>query len=192
MKTSKEKLIVCVDNAIKELDIEKIQTAMKALNWKWIDVGIPNKKQIVKTIRGLADTAISLWNLEKNPTESSVARSGGFEVMVWDSHDDGPTVQIKFVLEEGSWSWNWGVDGQKETKMWLVETIRYGKPEFGVSIFGVFDDFSLISQAMKEYNDFRGGKYPAYYITEIGKVNPDNDIVGSRILCNVSEEIEIQ
>lgn len=64
--------------------------------------------------------------------------------------------------------------------MWLVEIIRYGNPELGVSIYGVFDDYELIRQTMKEYNIYRGGKYPAYYVTELGPVNPKDDNVGSR------------
>jgi hypothetical protein len=64
--------------------------------------------------------------------------------------------------------------------MWLVEIIRYGNPELGVSAYGVFDCYELIHPTMIEYNLFRGGKYPAYYVTEIGPVNPKNDNVGSR------------
>jgi hypothetical protein len=64
--------------------------------------------------------------------------------------------------------------------MWLVEIIRYGNPELGVSVYGVFDCYELIHPTMTEYNQYRGGKYPAYYVTEIGPVNPKNDNVGSR------------
>lgn len=64
--------------------------------------------------------------------------------------------------------------------MWLVEIIRYGNPELGVSVYGVFDDYELIHSTMTGYNTFRGGKYPAYYVTPIGVVNPKNDNVGSR------------
>jgi hypothetical protein len=64
--------------------------------------------------------------------------------------------------------------------MYLVEIIRYGNPELGVSVYGVFDNVELLHQTMKEYNQYRGGKYPAYYVTPIGEVNPKNDNVGSR------------
>jgi hypothetical protein len=70
-------------------------------------------------------------------------------------------------------------------KMWLVEIIRHGNPELGVYIYGVFDDYERIHSTMTEYNQFRGGKYPAYYVTPIGVVNPEVDEVGSRKLYEI-------
>jgi len=72
-------------------------------------------------------------------------------------------------------------------KMWLVEIVRYGNPELGVSVYGVFDNYELIRPTMKEYNNYRGGKYPAYYVTPIGPVNPKDDNVGSRTLYEVKD-----
>lgn len=70
--------------------------------------------------------------------------------------------------------------------MWLVEIIRYGNPALSfVSIYGVFDDYELIHPTMVEYNKYRGGKYPAYYVTPIGVVNPKDDNVGSRKLYKI-------
>lgn len=71
--------------------------------------------------------------------------------------------------------------------MWLVEIIRYGDTDLGVSVYGVFDNYDLIHKTMTEYNSYRAGKYPAYYVTEIGPVNPKDDSVGSR----TRHEVEI-
>ena len=54
---------------------------------------------------------------------------------------------------------------------YLVEVIRYGDPSLGVQFFGVFDDRDLIHQTLTEYNTYRGGKYPAYYVTPT-QMNP--------------------
>lgn len=47
--------------------------------------------------------------------------------------------------------------------MFIVEIIRYGNPDLGVHPFENFDD---IQPTMDEYNRFRGGKYPSYYVIE--------------------------
>ena len=52
-------------------------------------------------------------------------------------------------------------------KAYLVEVIRYGDPELGVQFFGVFTDYDSIRGIMEDYNSYRGGKYPSYYVTEI-------------------------
>jgi len=57
-------------------------------------------------------------------------------------------------------------------ELYLVEVVRFGNPDLGVHVFGVFDDFEKIAATMAEYNAYRGGKYPEYYITNIGVVNP--------------------
>lgn len=61
-------------------------------------------------------------------------------------------------------------------ELYLVEVIRFGNPDLGVNVFGVFDNFEKIAPAMAKYNSYRGGKYPEYYVTNIGVVNPtDSD-----------------
>lgn len=45
--------------------------------------------------------------------------------------------------------------------MYVVEILRYGDPALGVQVYGVFDmSREEIIAMMKEYNDYRGGKYP--------------------------------
>ena len=57
-------------------------------------------------------------------------------------------------------------------EIYLVEAIRFGNTDLGVHTFGVFDDFEKIAPIMAEYNAYRGGKYPAYFVTNVGVVNP--------------------
>ena len=56
--------------------------------------------------------------------------------------------------------------------LYLVEVIRYGKISLGVSKFGIFDDFDKIAPAMENYNSYRGGKYPSYFVTKFEGLNP--------------------
>lgn len=52
-------------------------------------------------------------------------------------------------------------------KLYLIEIVRYGDPELSVQTFTITDDFDKIEYEMILYNQFRGGKYPAYYVTEL-------------------------
>ena len=52
-------------------------------------------------------------------------------------------------------------------KLFLVQTIRYGNDDLGVHLHGIFDETVDIHLMMSQYNSYRGGKYPAYYITEL-------------------------
>jgi hypothetical protein len=63
----------------------------------------------------------------------------------------------------------------------IVEIIRYGKPDLGVQVFGVFDlPIEDILSIMREYNVFRGGKYPAIYVQEFPKINPTDLCISDR------------
>lgn len=53
----------------------------------------------------------------------------------------------------------------KYKKVYLIEIIRYGNA--GVQTFTIADDLDKIEYEMILYNQFRGGKYPAYYVTEL-------------------------
>jgi hypothetical protein len=68
--------------------------------------------------------------------------------------------------------------------MYLVEIIRYGSEELGTQIYGVFDDFEKILPEMKAYNQFRGGKYPSIFVTEV-QLNPTDLKQTSRVRYNV-------
>ena len=72
-------------------------------------------------------------------------------------------------------SWDLETRGQRKegAKMtYLVEVIRYGNPSLGVNRYGIFDDFAKIASTMASYNSYRGGKYPAYFVTEFSEMNP--------------------
>ena len=58
--------------------------------------------------------------------------------------------------------------------IYFVEIIRYGDVSLGTQAYGVFDDFNKILPTMTEYNSYRGGKYPAYFVTEFAEMNPDH------------------
>jgi len=67
---------------------------------------------------------------------------------------------------------------------YLVEIIRYGKDELGVQLFGVFTERDIIHETMIDYNNYRGGKYPAYYVQGV-EVNPTDLVVHDRIRYNI-------
>lgn len=51
-------------------------------------------------------------------------------------------------------------------KLYLVEILRYADPG-QPQLYGIFNKSKKeIFKIMGEYNDYRGGKYPAYRITE--------------------------
>lgn len=52
-------------------------------------------------------------------------------------------------------------------KVYFVEIIRYGSVALGVQPYGIFDNVEEIQKHMFEYNQYRGGKYPEYYIREV-------------------------
>lgn len=51
--------------------------------------------------------------------------------------------------------------------MYVIEILRYGSEELGKHLFGVFDDLDKSIAEAKEYNRYRGGKYPVIKVTEI-------------------------
>jgi hypothetical protein len=51
--------------------------------------------------------------------------------------------------------------------VYVVEIIRYGDDAQGIHMFGAFTDIDVLHNTMIEYNNFRGGKYPEYYVTEL-------------------------
>ena len=76
--------------------------------------------------------------------------------------------------------------------IYLVEIIRYGNVELGVHRYGVFDEFAKIAPTMAEYNSYRGGKYPAYFVTEFSEVNPSHTDFPKRKRYEVCYENESQ
>ena len=57
------------------------------------------------------------------------------------------------------------------SEAFLVEIIRYGNEELGTQYYGIFTVFKDIAPEMRRYNEYRGGKYPAYYVTSLN-LNP--------------------
>ena len=74
-------------------------------------------------------------------------------------------------------------------EIYLVEIIRFGNPDLGVHTFGVFDDVERIAPAMTAYNVYRGGKYPAYYVTNMGVMNPNDSDFCPRAFYEVDEPL---
>ena len=44
--------------------------------------------------------------------------------------------------------------------IYKVEILRYGSEELGYYFYGIFDDREKAIESCKEYNEYRGGKYP--------------------------------
>jgi hypothetical protein len=51
-------------------------------------------------------------------------------------------------------------------KMFLVEVIRYGDTKLGVHPFNFYKTKQEIFDRMPDYNMYRGGKYPSFYVSE--------------------------
>ena len=69
--------------------------------------------------------------------------------------------------------------------LYFVEVIRYGKVACGVNRYGIFDDFDKIAPTMTEYNIWRGGKYPVYFVTTFDTLNPTDTEFPPRALYEV-------
>lgn len=50
--------------------------------------------------------------------------------------------------------------------MYVIEILRYGKEKLGRDLFGVYDDLNKAIDDAKEYNWYRGGKYPTIIVNE--------------------------
>ena len=51
-------------------------------------------------------------------------------------------------------------------KYFVIEILRYGDAELGNHLFGVYDDLDRAKKDAREYNHFRGGKYPKIVVSE--------------------------
>ena len=51
--------------------------------------------------------------------------------------------------------------------MVVVNILRYGDEKLGKSFFGVFSDKEIAIKTAREYNNFRGGKYPTIELFEV-------------------------
>lgn len=51
--------------------------------------------------------------------------------------------------------------------VYVIEIIRYGNPQLGVYLYGVFSTLEGLHEQMVIYNKYRGGKYPSYRVTEL-------------------------
>lgn len=108
MNATKKQLMHAVEMAIEQMNFENIKTAMHSLNWEWVRVdGVPNEEEMIEHIRDLAKTAIwTIWRFDRSSyvarssDYSHVARSGGFEVEVWDAtRNNGPSASVAFVID---------------------------------------------------------------------------------------------
>lgn len=75
----------------------------------------------------------------------------------------------------------------QDSKLYIVHIIRYGSPELGVYFYGVFDSMERVHQEMRIHNNYRGGKYPEYYVTET-ELNPNDQMQENRVRYNVKGE----
>jgi hypothetical protein len=55
-----------------------------------------------------------------------------------------------------------------ENTMYVIEILRYGYEDLGQHLFGVYDDLDKAINDAREYNWYRGGKYPKIVVKEFG------------------------
>jgi hypothetical protein len=53
-----------------------------------------------------------------------------------------------------------------ENTMYVIEILRYGYEDLGQHLFGVYDDLDKAINDAREYNWYRGGKYPKIVVNE--------------------------
>jgi len=69
--------------------------------------------------------------------------------------------------------------------MYVVEIIRYGKPNLGLTTFGIFDNIDDIFSTLLKYNSLRAGKYPAFYVQEFKVINNEEPDFYGRIRYDI-------
>jgi hypothetical protein len=74
--------------------------------------------------------------------------------------------------------------------MYVVEIIRYGKPNLGLTTFGIFDNIDTVFSTLIKYNSLRAGKYPAFYIQEFKSINNEEPDFYGRIRYDIVLNIE--
>lgn len=80
---------------MREFDFEKVQKAMKALNWTYIDTSEPSIAELKNTARTLWE-GIEDWNKD----EYTSTMSGGF---LWVKRYGGAPLELYFVVEYVDW-----------------------------------------------------------------------------------------
>ena len=85
---------------IKYLDLDKVQRVMLHLDWRRVDVGVPTKEDMKKTIISLYKGA--KLTLKNSPTEECISyATGGFQVRVGVNKDRKVDyVSVKFVVTD--------------------------------------------------------------------------------------------
>jgi hypothetical protein len=91
-----------IDNIILEFDFIKVQSAMEALNWKWL-AGVPTiedlRNEAHRLLRGAANSRLYMFKDEH--WEQGIQNStGGFEAIAWCDENKTKIIrlELKFVL----------------------------------------------------------------------------------------------
>ena len=91
-----------IDNIILEFDFLKVQSAMEALNWKWLD-GVPTienlRNEAHRLLRGAANARLYEFK-DDHWLEGIQNSTGGFEAMAWCDENKTKIIrlELKFVL----------------------------------------------------------------------------------------------
>ena len=75
-----------INEIIANFNFERVNKAMTALNWKWIDRGIPNTEELKKSAIERLESAIEQALSPKNNEHHNIAWisfSGGFKATAW-------------------------------------------------------------------------------------------------------------
>jgi hypothetical protein len=92
-----------IDEILDEFNFAKVQSAMKALDWKWAGVGIPTiddlRNEAHRLLRGAANARLYEFK-DEHWSEGIQNSTGGFEAKAWcdESKEHITDLELKFVL----------------------------------------------------------------------------------------------
>ncbi len=71
--------------------------------------------------------------------------------------------------------------------MYVIEILRYGNEELGRHLFGVYEFLGAGVKDAREYNWFRGGKYPKIVVNEF-ELNKEMPFEHKSYIVDLEEE----
>lgn len=93
-----------INEVLAHFDFERVHEAMTALNWTWVDRGIPTRRDLKEEAERLMSSAIEQVldpSNEEHHDIGWISATGGFKAMAWKTKKGKlAKVQLEFIVTE--------------------------------------------------------------------------------------------
>ena len=93
-----------INEVLAHFDFDKVHKVMKALNWTWVDEGVPDVRTIKESAEERMNSAIEQVTDRSNTEHQDIgwiSYSGGLKAMAWrDADHNLARVQLEFIVTE--------------------------------------------------------------------------------------------